>query len=102
MRVVMYKADDGSVWSNQAECNRRNGELRIAESVRNALKANKIKSEDTDERGNSVVYTSDEVSLSIFLSENREVLLEILNNSIVVKRGRKPRSEQTIQPGSYA
>lgn len=92
MRVTLYKSTDGQLHETYEAFAAREQALKV-EAMMSAVESKlDTTAFDKDEYGNDVLHMA---SLGEFVANNADVLREVLNAAVIVKRGRKPASEGT-------
>ncbi len=95
MRVTLYKSTDGKLFETHEEFAKHEASLKIAQAADTAEFNTDAFSDD--DRGNRVLFLED---IPAFVADNADKLRAILNDAVVVKRGRKAKSEQAAAPSA--
>jgi hypothetical protein len=93
MRITVYESTDGEIFRTQAEFMKHEEMLKIKPAVTDLVNKTTLftcdgGAFDADMNGNKCLYPDD---VPGWVIQNADVLRNILNNSITLKRGPKPK-----------
>lgn len=94
-KVVMHKANDGTLFEKAKDCDTHNMKLRLKPTVKEFAENLDISSYgvERDDRENLVVFIED---LPDFIAAHADQLRNILNNALVIRKPRKVKKLDVV------